>query len=130
MGTRLVVDPWIPTVATLIMTTHAIGLLSSAVGVLLAAPFPVIIASKIACLWRSTRWKVGWLAVIFSRWSVGDCLKASYDRFFPPSRTICFRKDLAREGRKLGLNRGPPSALAARSAALSIAPSSTPKASR
>jgi predicted esterase len=94
---------WLCVLIFLAMTTGAIGLLSPAVGTLLATPFAIVIASKIADRWRSSRWKVGWLAVAFSACSVGDCLRESSDRFFTLDRVTRFRQDLVRQGRKFGM---------------------------
>jgi len=94
---------WLPTLLFLVLTTTPIGLLSPAVGTILATPFVIIIATKLAVFLWPGRWKAGWLAVALSVWAVGSCLVATSREFFTPERTTLFRQDLVRQGRKLGL---------------------------
>ncbi len=95
---------WLPAAAFLVMTTRALGPLSPTVGTLLATPFLIVIASKLAFFLRPGRWKSGWLAVVLSVGAVGECVTTSYRQFFTMERTALFRQDLVRQGRKLGLS--------------------------
>ncbi len=94
---------WLPALAFLALPMQAIGPLSPSLGVLLATPFVILIATRIAGLWDSSRRVIGWVAVVLALGGVGDCLRASCDRLFTLSRTMRIRQDLASVLRKMGL---------------------------
>jgi predicted esterase len=94
---------WLPALVFLALPREAIGPLSTAAGSLLATPFLIIIASKLAYFLRPGRWKAGWLVAALSLWSVGDCLRTSYNQFFTIERRTRFRQELVRHGWRLGL---------------------------
>jgi predicted esterase len=94
---------WLPPAVVLSMTIQAIGPLTPAVGVLLTTPFAIIIASKLACSGRSSRWKASWFAIAFSVFYIADLLKTSYYELVTVNRVARFRQDLVRQGRKAGL---------------------------
>lgn len=94
---------WLPALAFLAMPMQAIGPLSPSLGILLATPFVIVLATRIAGLWRSSRRVIGWVAVALALGCVGDCLRASWVRLFTPTRTVRIRQDLARAVWELGL---------------------------
>jgi len=94
---------WLPILTFLAMTAHAFGPLSTTVGVLLATPFAIVIASKLSRFFRSGRQKVGWLAVGLSLWTIGDSLYTIYAYQFTHENRTRFRQDLGRLSRNLGL---------------------------
>lgn len=95
---------WVPASVFMAMSTRVVDLLPPASGTLLAIPFAIIIAGGVNSYWSSKRRVMNWLAIGLSAWCVGDCMKTTHDRFFPPNRTTRFRQDLVRQGRKVGLD--------------------------
>ncbi len=98
---------------------------SPVLGNLMATPFAIVIASKIAQ--PPLTWTAGWLLVVLGALAVGNCLTASYCKYITIDRTTRFRQDFVRQGRKWDLAVPEPNtsvALAQRSRGYSIALSS------
>jgi pimeloyl-ACP methyl ester carboxylesterase len=94
---------WLPAVAFLAMPSQVIGPLSLTTGTLLATPFAIIIASKLARFVQSGRRDVRWLVIGLIVFTVGDMTVNLRKNHITIDRTTRIRQDLVRQGRKLGL---------------------------
>jgi predicted esterase len=94
---------WVPALAALALTTHVVGPLSPARGLLLATPFGLVAASKLGRLLPPGRGWAGRAAAALSLWAVVGCIISFYNNYVTPERTARFCEDLARRGRKFGL---------------------------
>jgi hypothetical protein len=94
---------WVPAALFLAIPTKATGTFSPDLGVLLATPFAIITASKLAFFLRPLRRKATWFVAVLAGLSVGECLKGSLTEYLTIDRAIRFRHDMGRQGRRLGL---------------------------
>jgi pimeloyl-ACP methyl ester carboxylesterase len=98
-----VLTPWVPVATILPLTTSALGPLSPSVGIILAIPFGIISASRLAWFLQPGPGMSGWIAAALSLWAVGDSLVAIRAYEFTPENVAHFRRDLEHLRRKLGL---------------------------
>ncbi len=94
---------WLPVGIILAMTAPALGLLSLSVGILLTAPFGIVIASRLACFLRPGRVRGGWVAAALSLWALGGSLIVIRENQLDDEHIARFNRDLDHLWRKLGL---------------------------
>jgi hypothetical protein len=65
---------WLPATSFLALAASAASPLSPARGIVLAAPFGAILASKLGYFRQPGRWRVGWLVMALALWAIGSSL--------------------------------------------------------
>jgi predicted esterase len=99
---------WVPVVALLGLTAVAAGPFPPADGVLLATPFGVVIAGRLAAGWGGGAWRGGWWAAALSAGALGDGLVTVARYQFDAEHRVLFRRDLEHLREKLGVGRRAP----------------------